>query len=100
MKNAQHTHRMPVLAWDNGFWLDPRRPQWEADPVPASSVLYWSAECGERFRNAAEFKGMFDKVWTKLTRYQPRRYVERELPFARSAGTYMRYYMERVGAHA
>ncbi len=91
---------VPILAWDNGFWLDPRRPQWEIEPVPASSVPYWSAECGERFRTAAEFEEALDTFWAKLPRYQPRRYVERELSFARSADTYMRYYMELVGAHA
>jgi hypothetical protein len=29
---------IPVLAWDQGYWLDPNRPQFEAEPVTASSV--------------------------------------------------------------
>lgn len=91
---------VPVLAWDNGFWLDPRRGQWEADPVPASSVPYWSAACGERFRNAAEFAAALDAFWAKLPAYQPRQYVERELSLARSAETYMRYYNRLVEVYA
>ncbi len=28
---------VPILAWENGFWLDPRRPEWEPEPVPSPS---------------------------------------------------------------
>jgi glycosyltransferase involved in cell wall biosynthesis len=85
---------VPVLAWDNGFWLDPRRPEWEPEPVPASSVPYFSAECGERFSTIAEFKHTLDTFWQRLHSYEPRRYVERELSFARSAELYMSYYRQ------
>jgi hypothetical protein len=26
---------VPILAWDTGFWLDPRRPLYDPNPVPA-----------------------------------------------------------------
>ena len=91
---------VPVLAWDNGFWLDPRREQWERGPVPASSVPYWGRECGERFPNLAAFDAILDLFWDRLPTYQPRRFVERELSFARSAETYMRYYTQLLEVYA
>jgi hypothetical protein len=83
---------VPILAWDNGFWLDPRRPGFEPEPVPASSVPYFSPECGERFRDLAGFEAAFERFWSRLDQYDPRGYVERELSMERSAELYMRYY--------
>ncbi|HLJ67377.1 MAG TPA: hypothetical protein VKX16_08460 [Chloroflexota bacterium] len=88
---------VPILAWDNGYWLDPRRPRFDPNPVPASSVPYFSAECGERFRDIGEFPAVFDRFWTNVTTsdgpvYRPRQYVERELSLAGSARLYMQYY--------
>ena len=83
---------VPVLAWDNGYWLDPHRADFEPGPVPASSVPYFSPECGDRFRDFGEFEAAFDRFWPRLPEYDPRGYVERELSLARSAELYMRYY--------
>ena len=83
---------VPVLAWDNGYWLDPHRADFEPDPVPASSVPYFSPECGDRFRDFGDFDAAFDRFWPRLHDYDPRAYVERELTLERSAELYMRYY--------
>lgn len=85
---------VPVLAWDNGFWLDPRRSTFEPNPVPATSVPYFSPECGERFKDIAGFPATFDKFWANLESYQPRRYVQRELSFNGSAELYIKYYQQ------
>jgi hypothetical protein len=91
---------VPVLAWDNGFWLDPNRAKYEPEPVPASSVPYFSPECGERFRDAGEFEAALDRFWANLDRYEPRRYVTRELSLERSADAYMDYYTRAAAVPA
>jgi hypothetical protein len=83
---------VPVLAWDNGYWLDPRRPEFETDLVPATSVPYFSAECGERFRSFEDFPEILEQFWAKLPEYAPRRYVERELSQEYSADKYIQVY--------
>lgn len=85
---------VPVLAWDNGYWLDPNRERFEANPVPASSVPFFSAECGERFQTSAEFPATFERFWNRLNTYRPRDFVERELSFEGSAKLYMKYYAQ------
>ncbi len=86
------TSNVPVIAWDNGYWLDPRRPDFDPDPIPATSVPYFSPQCGERFQNAVEFPEIFEKFWGNVDSYMPRKFIERELSFAGSAELYMRYY--------
>jgi hypothetical protein len=83
---------VPIIAWDNGFWLDPQRERFDPNPVPASSVPYFSAQCGERFTEINSFLAVFDKFWANLENYRPRDYVQRELSFEGSASIYMKYY--------
>lgn len=83
---------VPVLAWDNGYWLDPVRPQYSPDPVPASSVPYFSGECGERFAGIDEFPAALDRFQQRMPGYEPRAYVMRELSFERSAARYIDAY--------
>ena len=90
---------VPVLAWDNGFWLDPNRFQYESEPVVASSTPYFSPECGEKFKDMAEFPSAFDEFWSNLDKYQPRQYVGRELSLKGSAELYMKYYRAIASTH-
>lgn len=83
---------VPVLAWDNGYWLHPNRPRWEKDPVPATSVPYFSDECGERFRGLEDFEDAVDRFLVKQGSYEPRRYVARELSLEGSAQLYLQAY--------
>ncbi|MDP9349749.1 MAG: hypothetical protein M3P24_11510 [Gemmatimonadota bacterium] len=85
---------VPVLAWDNGYWLDPQRLLYEAEPVPASSVPYFSEGCGERFRDSGEFDAAFERFWSRLDSYEPRRFVAGELSQEKSAQLYMEYYRQ------
>jgi glycosyltransferase involved in cell wall biosynthesis len=80
---------VPVLAWDNGFWLDPRRPQWDPEPVPASSVPYFGPECGERFRDIEGFAPALDTFLARRDTYAPREFVARELSMTGSARLYL-----------
>ena len=83
---------VPVLAWDPGFWRDPLAEKFEDGPVPATSVPYFSEECGDRFRGVEAFDEVFDRFWARLSSYEPRRYVARELTLEKSADLYMGYY--------
>lgn len=89
---------VPVLAWDNGFWLDPQRERFGADPVPATSVPYFSPECGERFRDASDFPAALDAFWSRLGAYEPRAYVRRALSLEGSARTYLEHLDRAAGA--
>jgi hypothetical protein len=83
---------LPVLAWDQGYWLDPNRPLFEAEPVKASSVPYFGPECGERFTGAEDFAAALDRFSAGLTSYSPRAWVRTHLSPAKSAELYLHAY--------
>ncbi len=85
---------IPVLAWDQGFWLDPNRADWELDPVPATSVPMFAEECGERFTHFGDFEASLDRFMANLERYEPRRWVSSELSLERSAAIFLKAYRE------
>ncbi|GJG89219.1 glycosyl transferase [Gemmatimonadetes bacterium T265] len=83
---------VPILAWDPGEWLDPQRAAWTPDPVPASSVPFFDARCGERFADAAEFSAALDRFLARRAEYAPRAYVGQHLSFEESARLYLAAY--------
>lgn len=82
---------VPVLAWDPGEWLDPERFKWGTPHVPATSVPYFDARCGERFRDAAAFPTTLDIFLGRLraSTYAPREYMLENLTLAISARRYL-----------
>lgn len=83
---------VPVLAWDNGLWLDPRRSQWTSEPVPASSVPCFSPECGRTFGGPQDFGSVASGFFAELSRFEPRHFVARELSHEGSARLYLEQY--------
>jgi hypothetical protein len=85
---------VPILAWDNGFWLDPQRFQYSDVPVPGSSVPFFGPECGERFVDAVAFPGVLETFRGRLDRseFNPRNYVERVLSFEESGNLFLKMY--------
>jgi hypothetical protein len=83
---------LPVLAWDQGWWLDPQRARHSADPIRATSVPYFSTACGRTFSGREEFADEFAAFWSDLDAYRPRAYVVDNLSLAGSAELYARYY--------
>lgn len=83
---------LPVLAWDPGQWLDPGRFHWGTPHVPASSVPFFDARCGERFVDAATFPETLRQFNEKRTggHYAPRDYMLENLTLAKSAEHYLR----------
>ena len=85
-----------ILAWDNGFWLDPQRFQYSDDPVPGSSVPFFDPVCGERFVDAAAFPAALEVFRERLDAgaYAPRQYVEGALSFEVSGHLYLDAYLD------
>lgn len=83
---------LPILAWDPGTWLDPRRGQYTSEPVPATSVPYFSPECGERFHGPDDRDEALARFLDRLDSYTPREFVRRQLSLEKSAEMYLGYY--------
>ena len=58
---------VPVLAWDNGYWLDPLWERLSTRKIPASSIPFFSEECGETFRYISDFANSLS-IFLKRTR--------------------------------
>jgi hypothetical protein len=85
---------VPILAWDNGFWLDPLWRRVAERRIPASSVPFFSPDCGERFADITEFEPALDRFLERLPVLQPRKYVINNLSFSQSAVIYAREYFK------
>ena len=65
----------PLFVWDTPVW-DHMGQEYA---VPASSVPYWSYECGEKTADKDALDLSLDHFLSRLTTYTPRAYVDREL---------------------
>ena len=65
----------PLFVWDTPVW-DHMGQEYA---VPASSVPYWSYECGERLVEKDALDLALDHFLGRLLTYTPRDYVDREL---------------------
>jgi hypothetical protein len=81
---------LPVLAWDPGEWLDPARFAWGTPHVPATSVPYFDARCGELFRDFAALSRTLPLFLERLRSgaYAPRDYLLENLTLAICARRY------------
>ncbi|PTY04997.1 glycosyltransferase family 1 protein [Opitutaceae bacterium EW11] len=78
---------VPVLAWDPGLVQDPARFRWGQPEIPATSVPYFDARCGERFRDFDEYRRAMPVFWEKLNAggYAPRDYILENLTLEKCA---------------
>lgn len=79
---------VPLFAWDQGKWLDPIRLRFGTPDVPASSVPYFDATCGERFSCVGEIGPALDRFLGGLSGYAPRAFVARRISLEGSADLY------------
>ncbi|RFC65754.1 MULTISPECIES: glycosyltransferase [Mesorhizobium] len=79
---------VPVLAWDRGYWADPLWQRFLPSAPPASSVPFFSEQCGARFAGIEDFPAVLDNFWNNLTSFKPRNYVKTQLSPKRSAQIY------------
>lgn len=92
-------HNVPILAWDQGLWLDPIRTRFTDSPVRASSVPYFSAACGDRFSGSDDFAASLDRFFAHLGEYEPRQFVTDHLSLAESARRYLEVYTAAALPH-
>jgi glycosyltransferase involved in cell wall biosynthesis len=70
----------PMFVWDISDWND-QGPEWS---VPATSIPYWSDQCGEKFYYESEMNKTFEKFYAKIGEYNPRNFVEDNLSYKAS----------------
>ena len=82
---------VPILAWDQGWWLDPNRFQWGTPNVPASSVPFFDSRCGEKFRGLDDFEVKLDIFLCHLRQqeFKPRDYVLNNLSLERCSQRFL-----------
>lgn len=71
---------IPMIVWDVTHWND-QGSEWS---VPASSVPYWSNECGEKFYKIEDLHETFQEFYDRLGEYTPRNFVENNLSYKQS----------------
>ena len=78
---------VPILAWDQGFWLDPVRYRYNKPIVSASSVPFFDERCGMKFKDIQEFEDLFQTFWEGVMeeKYHPREYILENLTLEKSA---------------
>lgn len=80
------SHNVPIFSWDVSEWND-MGPSYS---IPATSIPYWSDECGEVFRSSDPpldhilMEETFDRFCSKIDTYNPRKYVEENLSYEQS----------------
>ncbi len=79
---------VPVLAWDQGVWLDPKASEYERESLPASSVPYFSEACGMTFRAPEHFPARLDDFVANQDAYRPRQFISSRLELVESARCY------------
>lgn len=82
---------VPVLAWEEKEIMDPTLRKHARPGLDVSSVPYFDARCGGKFK-AASFEADFDGFWSSLNSYRPREYVSEVLSMRRSAEAYLAAY--------
>jgi len=75
----------PLFVWDIVEWKD----QGEEYRVPATSIPYWSDDCGKVFYDRDEMDIAFSEFYAKINQYNPRKYIEDNLSFKASVDKLM-----------
>ena len=65
----------PIFVWDQTIW-DHMGSEYV---LPATSVPYWSDECGIKITSADELEPAFAQFYSNLSNYSPKDFIEREL---------------------
>jgi len=70
----------PIIGWDVMEWSD----MGSRYTVPATSLPYWSPICGEKFYNEDEMEETFERFYSNIEMYNPRKYVQENLSYKTS----------------
>src|SRR5215472_7522887 len=80
---------VPILAWDQGSWLDPNRFAWGDPHASATSVPYFDDRCGLRFRGIEEFAAKLTEFVDCRPHMAPRDYVLDNLTLEKGSQGYL-----------
>lgn len=80
---------VPILAWDQGQWLDPNYSDISLPPVPASSVPYFNSKCGITFNGKDDFNDKLVEFLKLHETFFPREFVIQNLSYEKSFGYLM-----------
>jgi len=85
---------VPVLAWDNGYCLDPNRFLWGNETIPATSVPIFNEDCGEKFNGIINFESSANFFFQKLNekKYSPRGFILQNITLRKSAETFLNFF--------
>jgi glycosyltransferase involved in cell wall biosynthesis len=77
---------VPVIAWDQGYWLDPTRFKYNRPFVPATSVPFFDERCGATFSDLDEFICKFESFFENSLsgQFNPREFVLEHLSIEKS----------------
>lgn len=91
---------VPILAWDQGFWMDPVRKKYGLEKVPATSVPYWDNRCGLKFKGPEDFEAALDQFLQLLSgnRFQPRKYVLENLDLKEKTLEYLSLFQSSLSS--
>jgi glycosyltransferase involved in cell wall biosynthesis len=78
-----------ILAWDQGWCLDPNRLAWGQADIAATSVPYFDDRCGVRFRNIKEFPERLSEFLDRRPHMAPRDYILENLTLENCSGRYL-----------
>ncbi len=83
---------VPVIAWDQGWCLDPNRFKWGQPNIPATSVPYFDERCGLRFRDVGEFSERLTEFLDRQRsrQFAPRNYISETLTLEKCSADYLR----------
>ena len=87
---------VPILAWDNGFWIDPLWKKFCSSPPAASSVPFFSPDCGAKFEGLEDFDRALDSFMLNLCTFKPRSFIDTEVNFSNSARIYLEAYFSLI----
>jgi hypothetical protein len=85
---------VPVLAWDQGWCLDPNRFKWGQPNIAATSVPYFDSRCGERFVGREDFDEKLSLFLERIesSAYNPRAFVLENLTLKASAARFLSFF--------
>jgi hypothetical protein len=85
---------VPILAWDQGYCLDPNRFAWGQPNIAATSVPYFDDRCGERFKGLEDVDEKLSMFMEKIdaSAYSPRDFVLENLTLRGCASEYLSFF--------
>lgn len=89
---------VPIIAWDQGRWLDPNRFRWGTPNMRATSVPYWDERCGVKFTDIYDFPARAAEFLERLDcgQFSPRAYIMDNLTAEMCAKRFLNLYDEVI----